>query len=160
MGLIGWRRFSSQPTLRQKVSRRTQRTEDSDITKTPISKTEFIFENGERLIFGAQATNTTSILRTVPQDNVFYIVSATLGYRISATPVADIIRLTIGGTEIILNSPNLASEIGESVFNFSLPIKVKSGEVVSVRSTDANVLARANIVGYQLTLEQEKLFKF
>lgn len=161
MGLLRFAKFSSIPNLNSKIRQRTRKIEDSDIARAPLSKTEYIYSNGLFRVSSGQALNTTATFFTVSDDTIFYVTGISLEWRTTPTAVADIVRLTIGNAgQFIIQNPALNSESRGMQMGLAIPIRLTAGEVVQVQSTDVNVLARANIIGYELTLEQEKLFKF
>lgn len=161
MGLLRFSQFSSIPNLRTKIRQRTKRIEDADISKAPLTKTEFIYSNGILRGDDSTAVNTATTIFTVAADTILYVIGLTLSWHTEAADVSDGVVARVAGNDIIaIETSDADNDHGEVSVGFAVPIRLTEGQTIQVVSTDANIRARVSHTSYELTLEQEKLFKF
>lgn len=152
MGLLKLRKFSSVPNFEARVKQKTRQFEDSN-TRIPKTFIEFIQENGKRIVKNTFIGGATVSLYTVPDDNLFYLISFGLGYANllnSANHQASITVDSDVGTETIGIVRSAKLDAFGIVLNLVPALKFAAGDEFKLISSIANFIAVGNIIGFEI----------
>lgn len=136
------------------VSDSVEAIQTSTKTFNTYSFMEWLMENGTLITKKAGAANGIATVYTVPANKVFYLVSATIAWRNSATTGATNCAMYIDDHDHPIFWP-LVSGVDDDheiiSTSFPIPLKLTTGQVIKVQSTQDNQSASGVIAGYEVS---------